>query len=101
VFLATVSANLDTPLAKALAVVKKIKPTSGDKPAAVEGPAAVLFELLSSAAALSIVLVPTGLGNASLDPSSGGGLGAPIFFYFLSHPRLHHPLPNWLRHLFL
>jgi hypothetical protein len=78
--LATGSANFDAPSAEVLAVVTIFKMEPGDKPAAVEGPAAVILERLSSAAELIIVLVPTGLGNASMDPSSGGGQVAPIFF---------------------
>jgi hypothetical protein len=83
VFLATCFASLDTLSAEALAAVTFFKTEPGYKPAAVQGAAAVIVERLSSAAELIIVLVPTGLGNTSMAPSSGGGQVAPIFFGLL------------------
>jgi hypothetical protein len=80
VILATGFANFDTPSAEALAVVTIFKMEPGDTPAAVEGAAAVIVESLSSATQLIIVLVPTGLGNTSIAPSSVGGPVGPIFF---------------------
>jgi hypothetical protein len=91
VYLAAVFANLYTPSSKALAVVTIFKTGPEDEPAAIEGPAAVIFELLSSAAELSIILVPTGVGNTSMAPSSVVGSVGPTFFGLLvtSTPTQH------------
>jgi hypothetical protein len=50
------------------------------EPAAVEGAAAVTVEHLSSAAELIILLVPTGVVNTSMAPSSVVGPVGPTFF---------------------